>query len=89
MEFTPGGASRTPQTVIDLNGASTLNDFGFYDSGNYDMNAAMTHSNISVFGVTPLFLFHWTFQFYPPSKIPRLGNSYAPLAVPHSDFFNG
>ncbi|VDM85595.1 unnamed protein product [Strongylus vulgaris] len=47
MEFTPGGASRTPQTVIDLNGASTLNDFGFYDSGNYDVNAAMTHPNIS------------------------------------------
>ncbi|CAJ0589215.1 unnamed protein product [Cylicocyclus nassatus] len=41
MDYHPGGASRTPQTVIDLNGAaSTLNEFGFYDSGNYNVNAA-------------------------------------------------
>ncbi|VDL69428.1 unnamed protein product [Nippostrongylus brasiliensis] len=36
MEFSPGGASRAPQTVIDLGAVPTLDKFDFYNSGTYE-----------------------------------------------------
>lgn len=56
MDFAPGGAARSPQTVIDLNGASNLNDFGFYDSGNYDANTSIAQQHMS--GEVHLLLFY-------------------------------
>ncbi|EYC17129.1 hypothetical protein Y032_0031g2289 [Ancylostoma ceylanicum] len=51
MDFAPGGAVRPPQTVIDLNGASNLNEFGFYDSGNYDANTSTAQQHMSGYDV--------------------------------------
>lgn len=42
MDFSPGGATKVPQTVIDLGAVSGMDNFGFYDSGTYD--AASTGS---------------------------------------------
>ncbi|KAK6038988.1 hypothetical protein COOONC_23506 [Cooperia oncophora] len=46
MDFSPGGATRTPQTVIDLGAVPTMptmDNFGFYDSGGYETATAGTH----------------------------------------------
>ncbi|XGW05249.1 hypothetical protein V3C99_015992 [Haemonchus contortus] len=43
MDFSPGGATRIPQTVIDLGAVPNIDNFGFYDSGGYETATAGTH----------------------------------------------
>ncbi|KAK5967926.1 hypothetical protein GCK32_004732 [Trichostrongylus colubriformis] len=43
MDFSPGGATRTPQTVIDLGAVPNLDNFGFYNSADYETSQAGTH----------------------------------------------
>ncbi|KAK6030731.1 hypothetical protein OSTOST_03126 [Ostertagia ostertagi] len=60
MDFSPGGATRAPQTVIDLGAVPSIDNFGFYDSGGYETTAAGTHQFPSVcFKVVSWILTMW------------------------------
>ncbi|KJH50312.1 Yip1 domain protein [Dictyocaulus viviparus] len=54
MEFSPGSATRTPHTVIDLEAASNADRLGFYDSGSFELGTSTSQQHSSGYNMSSM-----------------------------------